>query len=217
VATSAGALPAFPPAARLAARPPPSGHRLPAQLCNAQAPGRDGQLKSFEKPWASTLLMFIGMACCLPAAAAAGHLRAWLKRLEAAGGGLGSREPLLARHSGGGESAASNSDEAASASSVDNGGLGEAEAASGGTSGGAAAAGGPSRRDLLLILIPTAFDLLATVTMAVGLLYVTASVYQMMRGSEIGKCNGGGAPFCNQPRHPCACCMPDTTTTFMHH
>jgi hypothetical protein len=155
---------------------------LPTHLCNAQAPGRDGQLKSFEKPWASTLLMFIGMAACLPAAAAAKNLRAWFQRLEAAGEGPGSREPLLGRRSGGGGSAASNSDEAAS--SVDNGGVGDE--GGGASGGGAAAAGGASLRDLLLILIPTAFDLLATVTMAVGLLYVTASVYQMMRGSEIG-------------------------------
>ena len=33
-----------------------------------------------------------------------------------------------------------------------------------------------------LLAIPTVFDLVATVLMNVGLLSVTASVYQMMRG-----------------------------------
>lgn len=46
----------------------------------------------------------------------------------------------------------------------------------------------PKRNELketLLLSIPTFFDLLATVLMNVGLLYVTASVYQMMRGAEM--------------------------------
>ncbi|KAL4425802.1 hypothetical protein ABPG75_009818 [Micractinium tetrahymenae] len=37
----------------------------------------------------------------------------------------------------------------------------------------------------LMLFIPTAFDLIATVLMNVGLLSVTASVYQMMRGAEM--------------------------------
>eukprot|EP00195_Chlamydomonas_chlamydogama_P015203 CAMPEP_0202889878 /NCGR_PEP_ID=MMETSP1392-20130828/425_1 /ASSEMBLY_ACC=CAM_ASM_000868 /TAXON_ID=225041 /ORGANISM="Chlamydomonas chlamydogama, Strain SAG 11-48b" /LENGTH=450 /DNA_ID=CAMNT_0049573309 /DNA_START=124 /DNA_END=1476 /DNA_ORIENTATION=+ len=40
-------------------------------------------------------------------------------------------------------------------------------------------------RDALMLSIPTAFDLLATILMNIGLLYVTASVYQMMRGAEM--------------------------------
>ena len=36
-------------------------------------------------------------------------------------------------------------------------------------------------REALLLAIPTAFDLAATVLMNVGLLSVTASVYQMVR------------------------------------
>ena len=36
-----------------------------------------------------------------------------------------------------------------------------------------------------MLAIPTAFDLVATVLMNVGLLSVTASVYQMMRGAEM--------------------------------
>jgi hypothetical protein len=38
-------------------------------------------------------------------------------------------------------------------------------------------------KECLLLSIPTVFDLIATVLMNVGLLYVTASVYQMMRGA----------------------------------
>uniref|UniRef100_A0A061RPA1 Integral membrane protein n=1 Tax=Tetraselmis sp. GSL018 TaxID=582737 RepID=A0A061RPA1_9CHLO len=40
-------------------------------------------------------------------------------------------------------------------------------------------------RDALLLIFPTVFDLIATVLMNVGLLWVTASVYQMMRGAEM--------------------------------
>ncbi len=36
-----------------------------------------------------------------------------------------------------------------------------------------------------MLAIPTVFDLIATVLMNVGLLSVTASVYQMMRGAEM--------------------------------
>ncbi len=46
----------------------------------------------------------------------------------------------------------------------------------------------PQRSELketLMLSIPTFFDLLATVLMNVGLLWVTASVYQMMRGAEM--------------------------------
>ena len=38
---------------------------------------------------------------------------------------------------------------------------------------------------MLMIIIPTAFDLIATVLMSIGLLYVTVSIYQMMRGAEL--------------------------------
>lgn len=40
-------------------------------------------------------------------------------------------------------------------------------------------------RKTLMLAIPTVFDLIATVLMNVGLLSVTASVYQMMRGAEM--------------------------------
>lgn len=40
-------------------------------------------------------------------------------------------------------------------------------------------------REILLLGIPTGFDLVATILMNIGLLSVTASVYQMMRGAEM--------------------------------
>jgi hypothetical protein len=40
-------------------------------------------------------------------------------------------------------------------------------------------------RDILLLALPSVFDLIATILMNVGLLSVTASVYQMMRGAEM--------------------------------
>lgn len=40
-------------------------------------------------------------------------------------------------------------------------------------------------KEVALLALPTIFDLIATVLMNVGLLYVTASVYQMMRGAEM--------------------------------
>lgn len=42
-----------------------------------------------------------------------------------------------------------------------------------------------SLRETLLLSIPSAFDLVATILMNIGLLSVTASVYQMMRGAEM--------------------------------
>ncbi len=40
-------------------------------------------------------------------------------------------------------------------------------------------------KEILMLSIPTFFDLVATVLMNIGLLNVTASVYQMMRGAEM--------------------------------
>lgn len=39
-----------------------------------------------------------------------------------------------------------------------------------------------------MLAIPTFFDLLATILMNIGLLWVTASVYQMMRGGGDAVC-----------------------------
>ena len=44
---------------------------------------------------------------------------------------------------------------------------------------------GNSTKEIFMLAIPTFFDLIATVLMNIGLLSVTASVYQMMRGAEM--------------------------------
>jgi len=89
--------------------------------------GRDGVLKNFEKPWAMTTVMFLGMTFCLPLAYYVEH-----------------REKTRQGRD------------------IDSG----------------------SNKAWMLI-IPTFFDLVATVLMNVGLLSVTASVYQMLRGAEM--------------------------------
>lgn len=45
--------------------------------------------------------------------------------------------------------------------------------------------GGNTWREVFMLSIPTFFDLVATILMNVGLLSVTASVYQMLRGAEM--------------------------------
>ena len=42
-----------------------------------------------------------------------------------------------------------------------------------------------SLKETMLLAIPSFFDLVATILMNIGLLSVTASVYQMMRGAEM--------------------------------
>ncbi|GBF91089.1 hypothetical protein Rsub_04758 [Raphidocelis subcapitata] len=106
--------------------------------------GLDGKVKLFQKPWAMTLTMFIGMTFCLPVA----YYREHLQRKEREDKAL--EEPLLG-------------DAAPSHSGIQSGSL----------------------RETLLLSIPSFFDLVATILMNIGLLSVTASVYQMMRGAEM--------------------------------
>lgn len=118
--------------------------------------------------------MFVGMALCLPATAVIRRLQSLIRRLDAAAEGESLhmapplRQPLLERASPGSTSSF--------ASSV-TGGPPFALVAP--------AAGGATRQTLLLILIPTLFDLAATVLMSIGLLSITASVWLMLRGSEV--------------------------------
>lgn len=151
----------------------------------------------FHKPWASTLIMFIGMAACLPAAVAARSISSWLRRLEATGEDGSATEPLLllsrlqrqspgppllGRRSPG--TPASTVSTAASLvglpAMAQSGGEGNSAGAGNGSS-----AGLPRRHALALVLVPTCFDLSATILLSVGLLHITASVFNMVRGSEI--------------------------------
>lgn len=107
--------------------------------------GRAGQVKNFEKPWAMTTVMFLGMTFCLPLS----YYNEWQQKRRVAAAASAATEPLLG------------------------GNLPPAKPAH------------SELKQVLLLSIPTFFDLVATVLMNVGLLSVTASVYQMMRGAEM--------------------------------
>eukprot|EP00879_Flechtneria_rotunda_P007740 GHRR01008113.1.p1 GENE.GHRR01008113.1~~GHRR01008113.1.p1 ORF type:complete len:344 (+),score=105.70 GHRR01008113.1:147-1178(+) len=102
--------------------------------------GLDGKLKLFQKPWAMTTTMFIGMSFCLPIAYYKDRKEQQKKQKH------DMQQPLIAQANG-----------------VAKGSL----------------------KETLLLALPSFFDLVATVLMNIGLLNVTASVYQMMRGAEM--------------------------------
>ena len=112
------------------------------------APGIDGEVKNFEKPWAMTTVMFVAMTCCLPLA----YLLEGRKKKSDQGDQTLS-EPLMD-------------------------GNGAVQHGEGSLS-------GSTSREILMLTIPTFFDLVATILMNIGLLSVTASVYQMLRGAEM--------------------------------
>lgn len=129
-------------------------------LYELRAPGQDGTLKSFQKPLASSLFMFLGMLACLPASLLYRTVASQLRRHGNGGGvssnGDGSEEPLLPP---------------ATASTVSLHRMAESTVA------------WWHRYDA--VVVPTCFDLAATVLLSVGLLFVTLSTYQMCRGTEI--------------------------------
>lgn len=133
--------------------------------------------------------MFLAMALCLPAGLAARRLHKWLQQLEAAPADEAS-EPLLGLHRPSTGAAASPprsptplsvSPATSVATTLD--GAPPSELRLPVPSGSSRPA--PTKRALVLILAPTLFDLVATALMSVGLLTITASVFQMLRGSEI--------------------------------
>ena len=126
-----------------------------------QGPDLNEQPKHFEKPWASTAIMFVAMALCLPAAALVRRLRSLLRRMDAAAAGSELREPLLAQRSGG------STPSSAASSTVFGWATPSALQAP--------AAGPPGRTALLLVLVPTGFDLACSWLLNVGLLSITAS------------------------------------------
>lgn len=108
------------------------------------------------------------MLLCLPAAAAAQRVQSWVRGLDAAAesSSLHLQQPLL-----GLQRVSAGSDASSVAS-----GTPAAPAAP------AAPGSEPSRRTRLLVLVPTLFDLAATVLLSVGLLFLSASVWLMLRG-----------------------------------
>jgi len=151
-----------------------------------------GKLVSFHKPWFCVLVMFIGMSGCifLYLGAALSSLCSGGKRKKGNGGDRRraydardddneylkalinnhnyhhSLNPGEEKDSEGGGWRAEHSDEDDFDSEQATSKCSQAV-------------------QILMIVIPTAFDLIATVLMSIGLLYVTVSIYQMMRGAEL--------------------------------
>ena len=134
-----------------------------------------------------TTVMFVGMSFCLPLA----HFHEWKAKKKAGAAAAKRRQQQQQQQ----ETAASSSpsDGSSSLRAPLLGSVGETVAYDG--QGNAApsrprlerlkAAAGAELRRAALLSVPTAFALVATVLMNVGLLSVTASVYQMMRGAEM--------------------------------
>lgn len=160
---------------------------LYSSVCRAvyelSSEGADGKERYFRKPWFMTTVMFVGMSFCLPLAYLEERAKARAARAPAAGA---SGEPLLPNGTDGEVRTPASCDlrcerlhrarEAV--------GSGWRERRHGGRAQ-AAKAKRPEWQEALMLSIPTVFDLVATVLMNIGLLTVTASVYQMMRGAEM--------------------------------
>ncbi len=137
-------------------------------LYTLEAPGRHHHVKPFSKPWFATLLMFVGMLICLPCSLL---WRKFLKRhnhnASSAEGGNNNNNsseqevPLLAHEHGSQQEQSTVSLESMAEASV------------------------AWWRKYDAILFPTLFDLFASGLLSIGLLYTTASLYQMIRGTEI--------------------------------
>ena len=125
-----------------------------------KAPGRDGSDKLFRKPLAVTLLMFVGMLCCLPCSL----LYNWVSSV------LARRRASQQVRDGDGDSP-SEAQEPLLSGAADT----EAEESSWSL---ASLAESTSKwwEHYDAVIIPTLFDLVATVLMSVGLLFTTVSV-----------------------------------------
>jgi drug/metabolite transporter (DMT)-like permease len=147
-------------------------------LYSLKSPGRDGLLKPFSKPWFSTTLVFIGMFICLPCSLV---WRKFLKR----------HSQQLPRHDGCSSVGTNHSENNNSLSEQsqpllcceDNENNQPEESTLSLES--MAEASVLWWRKYDAILFPTFFDLLASGLLSIGLLYTTASMYQMLRGTEI--------------------------------
>jgi drug/metabolite transporter (DMT)-like permease len=143
-------------------------------LYTLEAPGRSHHhhKKPFSKPWFATLLMFLGMFVCLPCSLL---WRKFLKRHDGASPGNAAPNinnsstspvpeqevPLLDHESNIEHEESTRSLESMTEASV------------------------RWWRKYDAILFPTFFDLFASGLLSIGLLYTTASLYQMIRGTEI--------------------------------
>lgn len=124
-----------------------------------QAPGNDGVVKPFHKPWACTTMMFVGMTFCLPLSWVLSKFEAWQERRK-------QRKQV--------SGSASESDVSAPL-------MRESPFAA--VSDKPHEEQGTSVKNIALLAVPMAFDLIATILLSVGLLTTSASVSQMLRGS----------------------------------
>lgn len=128
----------------------------------------DGQDKAFAKPLFATTLMFTGMALCLLLVPLFQRLEAWLAlQTVRIASNLHLQQPLLVSQQQEGPLDLTKP-LFESPSDLDVRGAGHRAA-----------------RSFVLIIVPTCFDIVATLLKKVGLLFLLASVYQMMRSTEI--------------------------------
>lgn len=125
-----------------------------------KAPGRGDHLKHFHKPWACTTMMFVGMTFCLPLS--------WVINL------------VQYLHRSRSQRAKQDADGRVSNEGVDAPLMQVSPFAAHSHT---AHDEGPDMHSIMLLAIPMAFDLVATILLSVGLLTTSASVSQMLRGS----------------------------------
>ena len=134
----------------------------------------NGKVVPFHKPWFCVLVMFVGMSGCL---------LLFVSSLVS---------PLLARPAKAKESrkykklmtdnpSLGGDENAYLQALIDDTEPSEEQEPEGGSRG----CTWGSCLGMLMIAIPSALNLVATVLMSIGLLYVTVSIYQMMRGAEL--------------------------------
>lgn len=133
-----------------------SNHAHPAY--ELEAVGRYGVVEHFEKPWALTAVMFLGMSLCLPVAYYYKLREQDEHQQHMHAPAL--QQPILRR-------VRTVWSTAAYTTTI----MQVFDAA--------------ELRDAAMLSVPAVLDLIATVLMYVGLLSVTASVYQMLRGAML--------------------------------
>ena len=133
-----------------------------------------GELVPFHKPWFCVLVMFIGMSGCI-----------FLYLGSFAAGVLGVKRKRACCAKGEEEDSLLGEENNAYLQALMAGQKEGEDPPAGGAEDPQPACTLSTAKQILLIAIPTSFDLVATVLMSIGLLYVTVSIYQMMRGAEL--------------------------------
>ena len=134
----------------------------------------NGKVVPFHKPWFCVLVMFVGMSGCLLLFVSS-LVSPLLARPAKAKESRKYKKLMTDNPSLGGE------ENAYLQALIDNTEPSEEQEPEGGSRG----CTWGSCLGMLMIAIPSALNLVATVLMSIGLLYVTVSIYQMMRGAEL--------------------------------